>query len=279
MSEKAIPNKVENIRRYNVQLLDRAIGVLEVLSSSSPLGLLPHEIAQRSGLHKSTIHRLLSALNQHRLVEKNSKTGTYSLGLKLFELGVKAVPNVNLREHARAHLERLVFETGETAHLCVLVENEILYLDKVESPKTIRIASSVGGRNPAFCSAVGKVLLAAMSEQELDSLLRRHKLVAYTRHTIVTPAHFKAVLQEVREKGYAVDNEEREEGLRCIAAPIRDHTGEIVAGMSVAGPAFRLSSTQDSVLAKLVMTIAAELSEKLGYRKDFTDDKNFIASR
>jgi DNA-binding IclR family transcriptional regulator len=158
-----------------------------------------------------------------------------------------------------------VFETGETAHLCVLVDHEILYLDKVESPKTIRIASSIGGRNPAYCSAVGKALLAALPETELDSMLRRHKLVAFTRNTIVTPAQFKAVLQQVRVNGYAVDNEEREEGLRCIAAPIRDHSGEIIAAMSVAGPAFRLLSSQDEVVARLVMTIAAELSAKLGY--------------
>jgi DNA-binding IclR family transcriptional regulator len=270
--------QVESLPRYNIQLLDRAIVLLDVLSSESPLGLLPHEIAQRSGLHKSTVHRLLSALSRHRLVERDTKTGRHYLGLKLFELGVKAVPNVNLREQARKHLERLVFETGETAHLCVLVEDEILYLDKVESPKTIRIASSVGGRNPAFCSGVGKVLLAALPEDELDNLLRRHKLVRFTSNTIVTPAQYKAVLQQVRENGYAVDNEEREEGLRCIAAPIRDHTGEIIAGMSVAGPAFRLVSSQDLVVAKLVMAIAAELSATLGYRAEL-EDVNLLATR
>ena len=269
---------VENLRSYNVQLLDRAITLLDVLSAASPLGLLPHEIALRSGLHKSTVHRLLSALQNHRLIEKEAKTGKYSLGLKLFELGVKAVPNVNLREHARTYLERLVFETGETAHLCVLVDHEILYLDKVESPKTIRIASSVGGKNPAFCSAVGKVMLAALPETELNNLFRRHKLVAYTRHTIVTPAQYKAVLEQVRENGYAVDNEEREEGLRCIAAPIRDHTGQVIAGLSVAGPAFRLSSTGDQVMAKLVMSIAAELSATLGYIPEAAD-KDLIATR
>ncbi len=263
--------QVESLPRYNIQLLDRAIVLLDLLSKESPLGLLPHEIAQRSGLHKSTVHRLLAALRRHRLLEKDSKTGRYYLGLKLFELGVKAVPNVNLREHARNYLERLVFETGETAHLCVLVDDEILYLDKVESPKTIRIASSVGGRNPAFCSGVGKVLLAELPEAELDNLFRRHKLVAFTRNTIVTPAQYKAVLQQVRDNGYAVDNEEREDGLRCIAAPIRDHTGEVIAGMSVAGPAFRLVSSQDLVVANLVMTIAAELSATLGYRPDYHD--------
>jgi DNA-binding IclR family transcriptional regulator len=270
--------EVESLPRYNVQLLDRAISLLDVLSSHSPAGLLPHEIALRSGLHKSTVHRLLSALKHHRLIEKNARTGRYSLGLKLFELGVKAVPNVNLREHARSFLERLVFETGETAHLCVLVEHEILYLDKVESPKTIRIASSVGGRNPAFCSAVGKILLAALPEAEVDSLLRRHKLVPFTNNTIVTPAHFKAVLEQVRLNGYAVDNEEREEGLRCLGAPIRDHTGEIIAAMSVAGPAFRLLSSQDEVVARLVMNIAAELSAKLGYRAS-DENADLIASR
>jgi IclR family transcriptional regulator, KDG regulon repressor len=269
---------VANLRTYNVQLLDRAISLLDVLAAESPHSLLPHEISQKSGLHKSTVHRLLSALQHHRLIEKDYKTGRYSLGLKLFELGVKAVPNVRLREYARPYLERLVFETGETAHLCVLVDHEILYLDKVESPKTIRIASSVGGKNPAFCSAVGKVMLADLPEAELNNLFQRHKLVAYTRHTIVTPAQYKVVLAQVRDNGYAVDNEEREEGLRCLAAPIRDHTGQVIAGMSVAGPAFRLSTNQDAIMAKLVMTIAGELSAALGYVAD-VEDKNLTATR
>ncbi len=269
---------VESLRSYSVQLLDRAILVLDALYAASPRGLLPIEIAQKSGLHKSTVHRLLSALQQHRLVEKEAHTGKYSLGLKLFELGIRAIPNVNLRERARPYLERLVFETGETAHLCVLAEHEILYLDKVESPKTIRIASSVGGKNAAFCSAVGKVMLAELPEAELDNLFRKHKLVAYTRHTIVTPAQYKAVLEQVRENGYAVDNEEREEGLRCVGAPIRDHTGRVIAGMSVAGPAFRLSNTQDLVIAKLVMSITAELSAALGY-VPVQKDKDLIATR
>ena len=102
--------------------------------------------------------------------------------------------------------------------------------------------------------------------------------MAYTRHTIVTPAEYKAVLEQVRQNGFAVDNEEREEGLRCIAAPIRDHTGQVIAGMSVAGPAFRLSRTEDQVMAKLVMTIAAELSAKLGYVPESVD-KDLIATR
>jgi DNA-binding IclR family transcriptional regulator len=263
--------RVENLKEYNIQLLERAILLLDLLSSKSPTGLLPHELAQTSGLHKSTVHRLLSALKKNRLVERDEKTGRYHPGLKLFEWGIKAVPNINLREHARPHLERLMFETGETAHLCVLVEHEILYLDKVESPKTIRIASSVGGRNPAFCSGVGKCLLAALPDAELDRLLRQHKLTTYTRHTITTPAALKSELQQVRENGYAVDNEEREEGLRCIAAPVRDHSGEIIAAMSVAGPAFRLSSAQDLINARLVMSIAAELSTTLGYRPKYED--------
>jgi IclR family transcriptional regulator, KDG regulon repressor len=271
MYSQAKDMSLESTSTFNIQLLDRAVVILDILWTESPTGLLPHEISQRSGLHKSTVHRLLLGLQNYRFVEKDSKSGRYRLGLRLFELGQRAIPNVNLREKARPYLERLVFETGETAHLCVLAEHEILYLDKVESPKTIRIASSVGGRNPAYCSAVGKVLLSALPEAEIDGLLRRHKLVAYTRNTIITPAQFKAALRQVQQNGYAVDNEEREEGLRCIGAPIHDHTGEIIAAMSVAGPAFRLMSGQDHAIAQLVTRIAGELSAALGYHATYED--------
>ena len=122
--------------------------------------MLSNEIAQKSGLHKSTVHRLLSALQNHRLIEKEARTGKYTLGLKLFELGVKAIPNVKLREHARTYLERLVFETGETAHLCVLVDHEILYLDRVELPR-LSYRLECRRQKCCICSAAGKVTLAA----------------------------------------------------------------------------------------------------------------------
>jgi len=250
---------------YRVQVLDRALGLLEVLSSEGP-ELTLVELSKRLGLHKSTVHRLLMVLERHRFVERSLQNGGYRLGIKLFELGSKAVMYFDLRERARPHLERLVFMTGETAHLCILDEGEVLYLEKVESSRTVRIPSSIGRRNPAHCTAVGKALLAYLPEKELNDLIKRRGLRAYTRNTITTLAQLRGELQRVRERGYAVDNEEIEEGLKCVGAPVRDYSGKVVASMSIAGPAFRLTENQIPLLAESVMGVANDLSAEIGYR-------------
>jgi DNA-binding IclR family transcriptional regulator len=250
---------------YHIQVLDRALGILELLSADGP-GLTLGELVERTGLHKSTVHRLLMVLEQHRFIEKKSATGAYHLGLKLFELGSRALGQLDLHERARPHLERLVFETGETAHLCMLDEGEVLYLEKVEAPRTVRIPSVVGQRYPVHCGASGKSLLAFLPEKQVDDLIRARGLKPYTRNTITTPARLKAELQLVRERGYALDNEEFEEGLKCIAAPVRDHSGRTVASIGVAGLAFRMTDDKLPVLAELIRDVAGKLSAELGYR-------------
>jgi DNA-binding IclR family transcriptional regulator len=251
---------------YRVQVLDRALGVLEVLWKEGPEMTLA-EITKRLRLNKSTARRLVLVLEQHRFIEKSPQNGKYRLGLKLFEMGSSAVAHLDIRERARPYLERLVFETGETAHLCILDEGEVLYLEKMEPSRTVRMPSSVGRRNPAHCTAVGKALLAFLSESDLDNLIKRHGLRAYTRNTITTLAQLKRELQLVRDRGYALDNEEIEEGLECIGAPVRDYSGKVVASISIAGPAFRMTEDQIPVLARSVVKTANDLSAELGYQE------------
>jgi DNA-binding IclR family transcriptional regulator len=249
---------------YRVQVLDRALGILDLLSSEGPEVPLT-ELSGRLKLHKSTVHRLLMVLERHRLVERESATGKYRLGLKLFELGSKAVAHVDLGERARPSLKRLVFETGETAHLCILDRGEVLSLANVESPRTIRTPSTVGRRTAAHCTASGKVLLAHLPEEDLNDLINQNGLTTYTRNTITVPAELKSELQKVRDRGWALDNEEIEDNLKCIGAPVRNHSGRVVASISIAGPAFRLTAEKSPVLAQLVVKIAEELSAELGY--------------
>jgi DNA-binding IclR family transcriptional regulator len=142
----------------------------------------------------------------------------------------------------------------------------VLSLEKVEPSRTVRVPSSVGQRTPAHCTAVGKVLLAHLPQRDLDELIRSRGLKAYTRHTITSPALLRRELRAIRERGYAIDDEESEEGLRCIGAPVRDHGGRIVASMSIAGPAFRVTRGRAPALGRLAMRIADELSAELGYR-------------
>ncbi len=251
---------------YQVQVLDRALGILDVLSSEGT-ELAPGELSKRLDLHKSTAHRLLMVLERHRLIVKSSQTGKYRLGLKLFELGSKALAQLNLSERARTYLERLVRETGETAHLCILDAGEMLSITNVESSRTIRTPSTVGRRTPVHCTAVGKAVLAFMEENELNELLKDRRLEACTPNTITTLTGLKAELRIVRKRGYALDNEEIEEELKCIGAPVRNHSGKVLAAISIAGPAYRLPDDKIPVLAKSVVEAAQELSLELGYQE------------
>ena len=251
---------------YQVQVLDRALGILDLLADES-LELGPSEVSELTGLHKSTVHRLLQVLERHRLIEKIAQNGKYRLGLKLFELGSKAIAQLDLRGRARRYLERLVLETGETAHICVLNEDRMLSIANVESPRTLRTPSTVGRRTPLHCTSVGKAFLALLPEDEQNELIKKLKLTAYTRHTLTKPARLKAELKLIRQLGYAMDDEEFEEGLKCIGSPVMDYSGRVVAAMSVAGPTFRLTDERIPAVARSVIRAASDLSAELGYKE------------
>ena len=224
------------------------------------------EISDRVKLHKSTVHRLLMILESYRMVERDPQSGRYHLGLRLFELGTIAVASFNVRERAGRYLERVVFEVDETVHLCVLDSGEVLYLEKIEPTRSVRMASRVGRRIPAHCTAVGKAILSRLPDRELDDILRRHGLRQFTPRTITTPAELKAELQVIRERGYSIDNEEIEDGVRCVAATILDHAERPIAAISVSAPAFRLPLEKVPIVADSVTRAARELSQECGYR-------------
>jgi DNA-binding IclR family transcriptional regulator len=251
---------------YRVQVLDRALGILDLLWKEGP-ELTLVELTERLGLNKSTVRRLIKVLEQYRFIEQSPRNGKYRLGLKLFEMGSSVMAHLDLRERARPYLERLVFEAGETAHLCILDEGEVVYLEKVETQRTVRIPSSVGRRNPAHCTAVGKAILAFLPENELGDVIQKRGLRAYTRNTITTLAQLKRDLQLVRQRGYSLDNEEIEEGLKCIGAPVRDYSGKVIASVSIAGPAFRLTKDKIAALAQAVVETAHALSTELGHQE------------
>jgi DNA-binding IclR family transcriptional regulator len=244
---------------YKVQVLDRAIAILELLSHSSgemSLGQLTSEI----GLHKSTVHRLLMVMQSHRLVERSSTHGSYRLGMRLFELGNQAAAGLDLRELARPRLEWLVANSGESVHLFVMDHGEMLYIDKHEPERSVRISTRIGQRTGAHCSAAGKAMLAFMTEAQVLEVLGRHGLEARTPTTIITTAALMAELVRTRERDYALDNEENEAGVRCVAAAIRNEKGEPVAAISISGPAFRFSQQSCAEMAQHLRMVARELS-------------------
>jgi DNA-binding IclR family transcriptional regulator len=223
------------------------------------------ELSGMLRLAKSTVYRLLQTMVGHGYVVQDPNSGRYHLGLKFLELGGLVSNRLSILTIARPCLQRLMEATNETVHLGLLEGHEVVYADKIECLRTIRMYSRVGRRSPLHCTALGKALLAHQGEATIQELLRA-RLEQRTARTITAPRALRVELQRVREKGYAEDNEEFEEGLRCLAAPVRDHTGIVVASVGVAGPAARFESARQLELIKLVKDAAEGLSTALGYK-------------
>lgn len=248
---------------YRIQVLDRALAILDVLGSQRHESSLA-QVSATVKLHKSTTHRLLIVLERHRLVAKNPETGRYRLGLKLFELGSKAIASKDLLQHSLPHLHRLVEETEETVHLCIVDEGEVLYVQKIEPQRSVRMASSIGRRAPAHSTAVGKAILAELPDHEADAMILQHRLKSSTPNTITSAESLKAELCATRTRGYAIDDEENEEGVRCVGAAVRDHSGRPVAAISVSGPSFRITKESIPRIAQSLVKTALALSHDLG---------------
>ncbi len=251
-----------------VQTIQRVSSILEVLAQT-PRGISIRDLSLRLKLPKGTTHRLLSSLTYYGYVRQDTGTRNYFLGLKLVELGNLLLSQLDLRKVAEPFLADLADKTKETVHLVFLDRNEIVYIDKVETDhhtSGLRMASRVGLRNPAHSCAVGKVLLSHLSEGELDILIAEKGLPQRTENTITDPARLKGHLKTVRAQGYAIDDEENEKGIRCVAAPVYNESGKAVAAISVSGPAFRVTrkAVQDS-LRKEVTETALQISKRLGF--------------
>jgi DNA-binding IclR family transcriptional regulator len=248
---------------YKLQALDRAFAVLDLLSASATsLGLA--EIAQALGLHKSTAHRFLMVLQQHRMVER-TPAGKFRLGLRLCDFGSRAIEQYDLRERAQLHLKMLVAEVEETAHLCILEQTRMVYIDKQEPERTIRMISRVGASSPVHCTAVGKAVLATMPRARVEQLLPELQLERFTRRTMTSREALLKELDRTSRRGYAVDDEEREEGVRCAGVAILDGRGEPVAAVSISGPAFRVTMQKIPQIAGKLISCVQGIQKDLGY--------------
>jgi DNA-binding IclR family transcriptional regulator len=252
-------------RRYLLVSVDHALALLETFSREAPdMGVT--ELSARLRLAKSTISRLLATPAARGYVRRNPATGKYRLGLKPFEIGAVAASQLNVREAALPFLERLRDATRETVHLGVRDATEVVYVEKIESPQTIRMYSRIGRRAPLHCTALGKALLAFLPPDEGRRILGRG-LRRYTGNTLTSTRAVVAALAEIREQGYALDREEFEEGLRCVAAPIRDYTGTVVASAGIAGPAVRITEARLPEFIKAVTGATQAISAQLGHRR------------
>jgi DNA-binding IclR family transcriptional regulator len=225
------------------------------------------EIASHIRGHPSTTYRLLTVLDRYGFARRDPRTGRYGIGLRLAELGYLALGQVELRAIARPTLQRLMELTEETIHLMLLDSDRGIYIDRVESPQRVRVASSLGERQCLHCSAVGKALLAFVPEEKLAVTLAG-RLSRSTPNTITSASVLRQHLAEVRRRGYAIDDCEGENSVRCVGAPIFDHAGQVLASLSVAGPAYRLDLQQLRTWGPIVRQAGLEISAVLGYQTD-----------
>lgn len=252
---------------YIIQAVDHALDLLEQFHDEvDELGVT--ELSKRLKLHKNNVFRLLATLESRGYIEQNRVTENYRLGLKTLELGQTFIKQMGLLRQSRPILEALVRDCNETTYVSILKEFHIVYLDAVETDLTVRVVPRVGSRLPAYCTAAGKIQLAYMTEEELDNFLPTKELKRYTPNTVTGRDELKVDLKKVAELGYAIDNEELDIGVRCVAAPIRDYTRRIIGAVSISGPSMRFTEERmENELIPMVRKAGDDISAKLGYHK------------
>lgn len=252
-----------------VQSAERIFHVLEAIAETGPIGLM--ELSNHLNLHKSTVHRLLASLSYMGYVEQNEETNKYRLTFKIVELSSKFLARVDILSITHPYMEKLANQCQETVHLVQRVGINVVYIDKV-SPliirdTSIRMGSQVGLARPMYCSAVGKSILAELSAGEIKEIWDNSVIEKKTEHTILSLNELHKAVKQVREKGYALDNEENEIGVRCIGACIFNHQGQVKYAFSVSAPVNRMSDEKIEEFQEYVLDIKKELSMKLGYKK------------
>ena len=242
-----------------VQVIGRMFAIAEYLSAC-PKGASLAEISNATDLPKSTVVRILSSLIEYGYAAQSNESRQYHLSMRMFEIGCRVVGSVNLLAEARPYLTHLSDVTGEAVHLVSPVGDEIVYLFKEEASSSIaRMSSCVGLHNPMYCTGVGKSILAYLPQWEFDDIWSRTDPVQFTPTTITTKGDMKKELAAIRAQGYAVDNEEHEQGVRCVAVPIRNFDGQPVAAISIAAPAERLPDGLIPHYAHMLKSIAEKI--------------------
>lgn len=269
-------NSVENDRSNEASSLSKALHIMEVFTIESPeLGL--GEISQKAGLNKSTVHRLLKTLCSQEWVFQNEETGKYTVGMRVFQIGAIAVEIRGLGHVLPKHLAHLSEQTGETTHVSIVDDGELVYVSKYEGPHTIRMVSKVGSKAPLHCTAMGKIHLAFMPNQEAVRIIEEKGLKRYTPVTIVSKEQLLAQLEVIRKDGYAIHDGEYEEGVCCVSAPIYNYTGKAIAAMSVSGPSYRMRLKGLESFIKPVIQTAHDISMDLGYLGNFSEKSHQVS--
>ena len=247
-----------------MRAVERTLDILELLGQAGD-GRRITEISRRLKVPVSTIHRYLSSLASRGYVEQNAASQKYHLGLQALRLKDSSVMQMHMPAQARVGMLKLLDETGQTVHLAILSGIEIVYLDTLDAPSSFIIRTPPGKRAPAYHTSLGRALLAALPDEEVERRFAGSSLEALTPFTITTLPALIADLYLVRERGYAVDRRESGLGHWCIAAPVRDYTGEVVAAISVAMLLSQIPMDEEPRLSKLLLKVCSSVSSQLGY--------------
>ena len=251
-------------RKYNITALQRGLQLLKLFTKSER-GLTTMQVARLTGLPVSTTHRFLVNLESSGFLNCNT-SGVYHLGLACFAVGQAALGQLDIRRLSLPYLLDLNQQTRETIHLTVRHGLTAVYVEKIDSPEHLRIHSRIGAAVPLYCTAVGKVMLAYMPDQEREQVLRQLDLKRMTANTAGSLQELETELQRVRKNGYACDLEEHELHIRCIAAPIRNHQGAVQSSLSITAPVVRMPVARLRQLAPMIQEAGQRISADLGYQ-------------
>ena len=244
--------------------LHKALDIIDAVSKLGSAGI--REISSKTGFPPATTHRIASTLVKRRFFNQDPVTKNYSLSLRFLELGTKVQQRFDLPSIARPHLQKLMSETGESANLAIGDDDSVVYLDQVQNDNSmLKIFTRLGTRVPLYSTGVGKMLLSRWSETELDAYLKRTQLTPYTPYTLVSRTQILKELDRISTRGFAVDNEEMEEGVRCVAALVFDHRQQVTAAVSISGAAMRITPDRIENFGEKVKKCALDISQDLGF--------------
>lgn len=244
--------------------VEKAFSILELVCEKEVGGTSLAEVSNYLHVSKSTAHRYLTTLEELDVVRRDDNDG-FSLGPKLIELTGAFLSNHDLRNEGQSFLEKLAAQTEETVHLAIPSGDQVVYIAKVDSSHSVRMASHIGVLNPMHCTALGKAILAHYPPDRVEEIIAKG-LPRRTSHTLTTPEGLRDELERVRSQGLATDDQENELGVRCTGAPIFDYTGKVIGAISVSGPAGRITKERSIEMGPLVKKAALEISRRMGYQ-------------
>jgi len=245
----------------SIRAVERALDVLMCFTNQTP-ELSMTQISEMVGINKSTVHRLLATLEGKRFVERDAVTGVYRPGIRLLQMAFLTLEHNDLRRLAAPFLQNLCDQFRENVNLSILDDTEVIYLSIIESPQRVKLAAEPGQRLPAFCTASGKAILAFIPEEDVMSILERG-MPRYTQNTIHSQKAFFEDIHETRKRGFAISQQEFEDGINAIAAPIFNSKNQPIASVSIAGPAYRLTRERMMEIGSDIMNVANSIAREV----------------